>query len=82
MKKSKQISTVIILIGLFSILAYPQPSSVHITTSGIQSETAITADPNNPNHLMAAWNDIDNNNHSHPGFSFSVNGGQSCSHQI
>ncbi len=68
----------LIIAALFSILAYSQPTNVPVTSSGTQSETAITVDPNNPNHLMATWTDFINYTQYH-GYSFSSNGGQSWS---
>ena len=46
-----------------------------------QDETMIAVDPNNPQHLLAAWNDWSESNPpsaiSNPGFGFSTDGGNS-----
>ncbi len=45
--------------------------------SGNKSETSIVVDPNNPEHLMATWNDFTNGTTSKPGWAFSTDGGTS-----
>ena len=74
MNKQKQFITILIITVLFSILIYPQVA----VTSGnaTQAETAITVDPNNPNHLMATWRDY-SNNYFNAGYSFSSDCGYS-----
>lgn len=66
---------------LLSLESYAQqPTNVPVdVNSGDQSETAITADINNSNHLMGTWNDFSNGTFSRPGFAFSTDGGNSWS---
>ena len=47
--------------------------------SGNKSETSIVVDPNNPEHLMATWNDFTNGTTSKPGWAFSTDGGKTWS---
>jgi len=58
------------------------PSNVPVDNSQYfdKSETAIAADPNNANHLMASWNDYSEfigAPYPKPGYAFSTDGGQS-----
>lgn len=43
---------------------------------GDQHETAIAADPNNPQHLLVTWNDFRDGGNSKPGYGFSTDGGE------
>ncbi len=69
---------------LLSMVIYAQPTNVAVTTSGNQRETAITVDPNNPDHLMATWNNFypppyyEGYPYS-PGWGFSTDGGNTWS---
>ena len=44
---------------------------------GDRSETSIAVDPNNPQHLMATWNEFGTGSTSSPGWAFSTDGGAS-----
>ncbi len=83
MNTLKHIFAPMVAIALLSIGAYSQqyqPTNIPVDTySGDQSETAISVDPNNSNHLMATWNDFNNGTYSKPGFAFSTDGGNSWS---
>ena len=46
---------------------------------GDESETAITVDPKNPNHLMATWNEYGTGSTAKPGWAFSTDGGKTWS---
>ena len=54
------------------------PTNISVdNNSGDQSETAVTVDINNSNHLMTTWNDFSNGTFTKPGFGFSTDGGKS-----
>ena len=68
------------IVTLFPILTYSQPTNIPVNTSGNQRETAITVDPNDPDHLMATWNDFSISSPPYrPGYAFSTDGGKTWS---
>jgi|GEM_PF-3835831 len=82
MKKLKQLFiAALVIVSALSTDCLPQqfiPNNIPVDNSINldKSETAITVDPNNPNHLMATWNDFsDPSGYSKPGITFSTNGG-------
>ncbi|MEW6197030.1 MAG: hypothetical protein AB1521_17925 [Bacteroidota bacterium] len=87
------VKKILSVLFLLSIYIYPQgyqPTINNVIThDSLQHETAISVNPNNPQHLLAVWNDFRNfipddqtNKYVNPGYAFSTDGGTTWTSNI